>query len=304
MTYDLNLRYRVIRCKKFKLLSINQISNIFKISKSTIYRWIKMSNIQPLKSRKSKLNSTVKLYIKNYVIRRVNFKYKLLIKNISRKFNITISKSYLYLLLINMNINRKMIYYKNIFTNKQKRKQQIRSFKNKIKNIPINDIISIDETSVDTHINHNYGWCLKGKTIKVLNKYQKIRYTVICAIDKTNILHFKIVKGSADGETFVSFIKELYTKITNKKYLLVDNARIHHYNKLVEYVNKNTNMEIIYNVPYSPEYNPIEFMFNEMKYYLKKNNINNKNILNNIKLSIKKLNKDNIKNYFNKSLIF
>jgi transposase len=41
------------------------------------------------------------------------------------------------------------------------------------------------------------------------------------------------------------------------KHLLMDNAKIHHTKKLKEYINKK-NIKVLYNIPYCPEFNPIE----------------------------------------------
>ena len=38
--------------------------------------------------------------------------------------------------------------------------------------------------------------------------------------------------------------------------------------QIKEYIKKNTN-KFIYNVPYKPEYNPIEKVFSELKRYIK-----------------------------------
>ena len=64
------------------------------------------------------------------------------------------------------------------------------------------------------------------------------------------------------------------------------------------------NIEIIYNVPYSPESNPIEKVFNEIKKYLKDNCITNKNIVKMIKKSINNIKKGNLLKYFIKSINF
>ena len=48
------------------------------------------------------------------------------------------------------------------------------------------------------------------------------------------------------------------------KYLLLDNVSIHHSKLFKSYILTN-NLNIIYNVPYSPEYNPIELMFSKLK---------------------------------------
>ena len=56
----------------------------------------------------------------------------------------------------------------------------------------------------------------------------------------------------------------------------MDNARIHHNKILKEYM-MNNNINSIYNIPYSPEYNPIEKIFNTLKTKIRNNKINNVN---------------------------
>ena len=58
------------------------------------------------------------------------------------------------------------------------------------------------------------------------------------------------------------------------KFLFLDNASIHHSKIFKEYC-KNNKINIIYNTPYSPEYNPIEIMFSKHKKIVKDKNFNN-----------------------------
>ena len=51
--------------------------------------------------------------------------------------------------------------------------------------------------------------------------------------------------------------------------IIIDNARIHYYKKFKEYINIVKNVKIIYNVLYSPETNPLERIFKDIKKYLK-----------------------------------
>ncbi len=166
------------------------------------------------------------------------------------------------------------------------------------------NIISIDETHFDNRIANNYGWSEKGKKI-ILKKYFKHfkRYTLICAISNRKILHTKIIKDSANGETFLKFIEELIGKIDENKYLLMDNARIHHTKRLKEYVAKN-NHKIIYNVPYSPEYNPIEKVFSKLKSMVrrKENNYKEEKLMTNIKNGLRKIKEKDLENFYRKSL--
>lgn len=84
----------------------------------------------------------------------------------------------------------------------------------------------------------------------------------------------------------------------------MDNARIHHYGKLKNFINGSKHTNIIYNIPYSPETNPIEHVFNDIKEKLKKIIINNDNIIDKIKESIMAIKSRNLYSYFNKSLFF
>ena len=168
------------------------------------------------------------------------------------------------------------------------------------------NIISIDETSIDTHLCYNYGWSKSGSKTIIKKTNKKIRYTVISAIGFNKVILNKIIKGSCNGEIFLHFIKELliyFPKNENRK-IILDNARIHHYRKLKEYIKKTNNVDFIYNIPYSPESNPIEKVFNEIKQKLKKVKFNNENILREIKKSFNTISGNNITKYYKKSLNF
>ena len=83
----------------------------------------------------------------------------------------------------------------------------------------------------------------------------------------------------------------------------MDNARIHHYSKIKEFTNINPKIKLIYNVPYNPETNPIELVFNDINKILKKKKINDDNLFDKINKSLIVINKNNnFKAYFRKSL--
>jgi transposase len=171
---------------------------------------------------------------------------------------------------------------------------------NQIKNIPNNKIISIDEVSFDTNIIHNYGWSKKNiPIIKTIGATYK-RLTMICAISNKKIVHYKIIKNSANSVIFLDFIKSI-PNIKNK-YLFLDNARIHH-SKIISSHVKENNIKLLFNVPYSPEYNPIEIMFSKLKKLVKDYKLNNKldTLTTNIVNSMKYITSSNLTNFFNYS---
>ena len=147
---------------------------------------------------------------------------------------------------------------------------------NQLKNVPIDNLLSLDESSIDSHIRHNYGWSKKGKKKIIIIENKKMRYTLISIISCHKVIHRKIIKGSANAKIFTEFIKESLKKIPKNKtfHIILDNARIHHAKIFKDYIKQISNIKTIYNVPYSPESNPIEAVFNEIKNYLKNKNIN------------------------------
>jgi transposase len=200
-----------------------------------------------------------------------------------------------------MTITRKKVRRK-LFHNKILLKSKKDTFKKIIKNIKGDDIISIDETSIDNQLYPLYGWSLKGKRIIIQKQAVRVRYTVITAISKDRIIHYDIIKNSANAVNFKNFIEKLVNKGVNNKYLLVDNARIHHAKIVKDYMNTTSNT-FVYNVPYSPEFNPIEHVFSKLKNILR-NKINNTKIkiIKNIHSAFRKVTSVELRNYYKYSL--
>ena len=177
-------------------------------------------------------------------------------------------------------------------------------FKKSIKKISLNKIVSIDESHFNNEISAIYGWSLKGEEIRdKLHIKKKVRYSLLCAVSNKKVVHYIVVKGSVNSEIFKQFIKDLNTKITNNSYFLLDNARIHHSKIVKEYIEKTTH-KLIFNAPYCPEYNPIEKVFSKVKNLvrMKSNNKDPNKLKKNIQVALNKITRNDLQNYFQKSL--
>jgi transposase len=308
--YPLIFRITVVNYYKLKKTPIIELLNIFKISRSSLYNWVKLYNINKLIEKKqylkgSKYTDEIRNYTSNYVIKKVNFDYRKLIKNINNKFKIKSHKSSIYTILQNNNITRKRINIKTRYSSKKNIKNKIKQLSKEINIIGRNKIISIDESSFDTHINSYYGWNIKGTQLIVNKIKQRIRYSVISAVSNKNVINTKIIKGSINSVMFIDFIKEVVNKIKNDSVLFMDNARIHHAKIFTEYM-KTIKNKILYNVPYCSELNPIEMVFSKVKsiVHKKNNNENSKKLQANIKNGFNKITQENLKGYYDKSLTF
>ncbi len=177
-----------------------------------------------------------------------------------------------------------------------------KEFIKKVSKINLDDIISIDETSIDNQLYPLYGWGTKGIHVETIRNAVRSRYSVITAISKNKVIHYEIIKNSTNALHFKSFIETLVKKGITNTYLLMDNARIHHAKIVKDYVRTTSNI-LLYNAPYTPEYNPIERVFSKLKSILRtKTNNSNKQIIQNIKVAFNKITKTELKNYYDKSL--
>lgn len=269
--YSHDLKISIINFNKSSYWDINEAINIFEVSKSSIYNWINLynSNMLPIKSNvrtayMSKITDDIKKYIIMYVKKRITFNKKNLTRCIKNTFNKVISRSSIYKVLKENNMSYKRIGKKIIPINRNI-ENQIINLKTEIKKYNSNKIVSIDETSFDTHIRTTYGWSKKGETIKkIINTPTRKRKTLTLAITKNGVLGYNIVNNSSNTNIFYKFIKEVILPNINNGVILMDNVRFHHSKIVKDCINETTN-KIIYNVAYNPETNPIENCFSVIK---------------------------------------
>lgn len=296
-------------------INIQQILDIIHVVRSTLYQWIKLYahdsyfndfNFAYHKRsinrsiRQSKLNDISKQYIIKYITNNPTFNMKKLRNKIYNLFFINVSKSTIYRLF-----KSNKLTYKKVQTNKYRKSEDMFiQEKHKLK-LQITktrrNIISIDETSIELGLRQTKGWALKGSRCLRKSTIKRQRYSLVLAINKTKVIGFQLVKGSFNGESFKTFITDKIIPKSKKASLLMDNARIHHYRKFTDLMNED-NVNIIYNIPYSPQFNPIEYVFNVLKTEIRNSSIDSyKQLYIKIQTFVKKMNSIGFHNYFQKS---
>lgn len=314
MTYSNDLKYAIInfynKNKNNLVYPVTVIIKIFGVARSTFYNWLNEYNINPTfeKAQRKYFNDcdfkqAINKYITKYVKMRKSFNIKRITALIQKNFLISISKSTIYNILKTENITYKRAQTK--ISNKTKDQYAVNKklFFKEIKKVDKNNIISIDEMSIEVNSKPNYGWSKKGeKCIYMVKKVQRFRYSIIIAVNRKEIISYLVQKGSINGELFKKFIMEDVLLSKHNNILLMDNARIHHYKKLKECMQENDN-KIVYNIPYNPETNPVELVNNELKAMIKRSKTGTaKILLKTIHSCMRKLNTSNLEHYFKKSL--
>lgn len=126
------------------------------------------------------------------------------------------------------------------------------------------------------------------------------------SININGIINYEIIKKAYTSELFYNYLENLIktNRITGMIFLM-DNVSFHR-NKRIRDLIEETNNELLFIPPYSPEYNPIEMVFGNLKSELR-NNIKSQiceRFDRYLPIYIKKINKtDFIKKLYKKSFI-
>jgi transposase len=99
------------------------------------------------------------------------------------------------------------------------------------------------------------------------------RYQILPAYCQDGILMFRVFQGSTDASIFEDFTEQLLhcgRWPEPKSVLIMDNASFHHTERITELCS-NAGVKLLYLPPYSPDLNPIEEFFAELKAFVRRN---------------------------------
>ncbi len=123
-----------------------------------------------------------------------------------------------------------------------------------------------DESGVRSDFHSGTTWAPKGKTPAVRVTGQCFSFNMISAISPKGSLRFMVVKGSVGAKVFITFLKRLMHSRRRPVYLIVDGHPAHRAKLVQKYVESTRGMlRIFFLPPYSPELNPDELVWNDVK---------------------------------------
>ena len=141
-------------------------------------------------------------------------------------------------------------------------------------------LIWIDETGWDLrNALRKYGYGIRGLPPQDYSlKLRGKRYSAIGILTTEGVEDVHLVEGSVNGEIFLDFVRRClipvlipFDGVSPKSVVVMDNASIHHVDCVVETI-LSVGALVRFLPPYSPDMNPIEEVFAEVKQYLQANN--------------------------------
>jgi len=128
------------------------------------------------------------------------------------------------------------------------------------------EIFFADEAGVRSDFHSGTTWAIKGETPVLKTTGQRFGMNMISAVSAQGALRFMVVKGKVDGTAFLSFLKRLMVGTNRKVFLIVDGHPVHKSVCVKKYVKSlHGQLRLFYLPPYSPELNPDELVWNDLK---------------------------------------
>ncbi|KAJ6160476.1 hypothetical protein N7470_003872 [Penicillium chermesinum] len=153
---------------------------------------------------------------------------------------------------------------------------QLRDFyQHKLSEFRSYHLVFVDESGCDKRIGYRRtGWSPLGVTPVQVSKFHRgQRFQILPAYAQDGIILSRIFKGSTDTTFFESFIEQLLQHCGRwpepKSVLVMDNASFHHSDR-IKTLCADAEVKLLYLPPYSPDFNPIEEFFAELKASIKK----------------------------------
>ena len=292
------------------IVNIKQIKKKIKnkLSISLSYRDIlSVFKLNNLVSNEQKLKVNIDKCIIDNITKNNLLTAKEIIDIIYNKFKTKRSTTYIYNVLSLNEITYKKTKINSNPYEIEEQKDQIKKIYKEIKEVQINNIISVDEISICHFEQRKKGWSKKGDECiidlqNIKGKLKHKRYSVLMATSNNKIINYTIVEKGVKSDTFNKFMNKLNILDKEKKNVyFMDNASIHT-SKTFNTLKDKLNLNVIYNAPYHSEFNPIEYAFSLLRKKIESNINNSKeNIIKIINIFNKNISSIYLEKIFNHS---
>jgi hypothetical protein len=158
---------------------------------------------------------------------------------------------------------------KKTFTYGEKSEVKRAEYNDKLKRVPYEKRVYIDESGVHTYLQREYARAPRGEIVEDVRPGRKFeRVNVIGAFCEGTYYGIECYNQSTDSEFFENWFENNLLKELPKGYtVIMDNASFHNKSRLRKLARGK--IRLLFLPPYSPDYNPIEKSWANMKRFLR-----------------------------------
>ena len=150
----------------------------------------------------------------------------------------------------------------------EKRKE----YEKKLEKIPKKMRVYLDESGIEQTICQERGWGPKGKKLPGKKSGKRsARTNILAAINQNKPMAQWTFTGNCNTEKFNYWIENYLIKVLKKgQTVIMDNVTFHKSKKTRELI-ESVGCHLLYLPPYSPDFNPIEKFWANMKRWIRQN---------------------------------
>ena len=110
----------------------------------------------------------------------------------------------------------------------------------------------------------------RGQTPVVVRTAKRVTQSMISAVSNRGLMRFMLYDGALNADRFIAFLRRLTKDAGQKVFLIVDNLKVHHADKVKKWVADHAHeIELFYLPAYAPDHNPDECLNNDLKQQLR-----------------------------------
>jgi transposase len=127
-----------------------------------------------------------------------------------------------------------------------------------------------DETGISNQDQIGRSYAPQGQTPVVARTARRLTQSMISAVSNRGLMRFMLYDGALNADRFIAFLRRLSKDAGQKVFLIVDNLKVHHANKVKAWVASHGHaIELCYLPAYAPDHNPDEYLNNDLKQKLR-----------------------------------
>ena len=132
-------------------------------------------------------------------------------------------------------------------------------------------LVFLDETAAKTNMTRSHGYAPRGERLYGEAPYRRWQTsTFVGAMRATGFVAPLVVDGAVTSELFLAYVEQVLLKeLVPGDVVVMDNLNCHTQAAVREAIEA-AGCRVLYQPPYSPEFNPIELAFSKLKRLLRK----------------------------------
>lgn len=275
--YSVDFRAKIVAAYEEGKTSIRKVAERFMVSKGVVQRLIKQNaitgDITPRKPGGAKPSQLVgqEQAIAKMVGEHPDWTLQQYCDHLAAQTEITVSISVMcrYLQQQNLTLKKKTFRSTQAITDEGQQKRL--DYWRRIRGVDPDNLIFIDEMGVLLGLESTCSRSLKGQRAYTLKPfYRGTKITVIGAITNQGVLAMQTMPGSMKGDDFRTFMQnQVVPKLELGKVVVMDNLPAHKVKGIEEMITA-TGARVEYMSPYSPDFNPIEMLWSQLKAFLRR----------------------------------